>query len=79
MAGDPSATMAYNVWSSRSCERSEQFARGPVRSAPLILLPGALPHEGTNEGKARMFPERNEWLSTGAKRRSGTATWSYAQ
>jgi hypothetical protein len=33
-AGDPSASIAYNVWSSRSCEQSEQFARVPVRSAP---------------------------------------------
>jgi hypothetical protein len=46
---------------------------------PSFLLPGALPHEGINEGKARMFPERNEWLSTGAQRRSGTATRSYAK
>ncbi len=44
-----------------------------MRSAPLILLPGALPHEGINEGKARMFPERNERPSTAgeAEERSG--------
>ena len=41
--------------------------------APLFLLPGAFPHEGKNEGKARMFPESREGPSTGgeAEERSG--------
>jgi hypothetical protein len=59
---------------SRSCERSEAICPSSgAERAPLFLLPGALPHEGTNEGKARMFPERNEWPSTAAtaEERSG--------
>jgi hypothetical protein len=45
-----------------------------VRNAPLFFLPGAFPHEGKNEGKARMFPESSEGPSTGgAAPRSGAA------
>jgi hypothetical protein len=56
-AGDPSATMAYNDWRSRSCERSEQFVRSPARCAHPFLLPRALPRERINEAQRNVSRE----------------------